>query len=90
MMISLTVSEMEKVPGRPAAGHPVLMMLDEFSALKRMPVIENALDRIAGFGVKMCFVLQSLSQLKDILGRVKVSDFLFEVGRALEGDQIGD
>jgi type IV secretory pathway TraG/TraD family ATPase VirD4 len=66
MMISLTVTEMEKVRGRPATGHPILMMLDEFAGLKRMEVVENAVAQIAGYGVKMFFVLQSLEQLKAI------------------------
>src|SRR5229473_2926072 len=66
MMIALTVTEMEKVRGRPAAGHPVLLVLDEFAGLKRMEVIENAVAQIAGYGVKMFFVLQSLEQLKAV------------------------
>ena len=66
MMISLTVTEMEKVRGRPATGHPILMMLDEFAGLKRMEVVESAVAQIAGYGVKMFFVLQSLEQLKAI------------------------
>lgn len=64
MMIALTVIEMEKVKGRPATGHRVLMCLDEFAGLKRMGVIENAVAQIAGFGVTLFFVLQSLEQLK--------------------------
>ena len=66
MMIALTVTEMEKVRGRPATGHPVLMVLDEFAGLKRMEVIENAVAQIAGYGVKLFFVLQSLEQLKAV------------------------
>ena len=66
MMIALTVTEMEKVRGRPAAGHPVLLVLDEFAGLKRMEVIEHAVAQIAGYGVKMFFVLQSLEQLKAV------------------------
>ena len=64
MMISLTTTEMEKVRGRPATGHPILMVLDEFAGLKRMEVIETAAAQIAGYGVKLFFVLQSLEQLK--------------------------
>jgi type IV secretory pathway TraG/TraD family ATPase VirD4 len=64
MMISLTVTEMEKVRGRP--GHPVLLMLDEFAGLKKMEILENAVAQMAGFGVKMFFVLQSLEQLKAV------------------------
>ena len=66
MMIALTVTEMEKVRGKPASGHPVLMVLDEFAGLKRMEVVENAVAQIAGYGVKMFFVLQSLEQIKAV------------------------
>jgi len=66
MMISLTVTEMEKVRGRPATGHPILMVLDEFAGLKRMEIIETAAAQIAGYGVKLFFVLQSLEQLKAV------------------------
>lgn len=66
MMIALIVTEMEKVRGQPVTGHPVLMVLDEFAGLKRMEVIENAVAQIAGHGMKMYFVLQSLEQLKAV------------------------
>ena len=66
MMIALTVTEMEKVRGQPVTGYPVLMVLDEFAGLKRMEVIENAVAQIAGYGVKLFFVLQSLEQLKAV------------------------
>jgi type IV secretory pathway TraG/TraD family ATPase VirD4 len=64
MMVTLIVAEMEATPGQPAAGHRVLMVLDEFAGLKQLEVIENAVAQIAGFGVKLFFVLQSLEQLK--------------------------
>lgn len=64
MMITLTMTEMEAIKGQPATGHRVLMCLDEFAGLKRMEVIENAVAQIAGYGVKLFFVLQSLEQLK--------------------------
>ena len=66
MMIGLTVTEMEKVRGKPATGHPILLLLDEFAGLKRMEIIQNSVAQIAGFGVKMFFVLQSLEQLKGV------------------------
>lgn len=66
MMIALTVNEMGLTPGRPATGHHVLMILDEFAGLKRMEVIENAVAQIAGYGLKMFFVLHSLEQLKAV------------------------
>lgn len=66
MMVTLILGEMERCKPPPASGHPVLMVLDEFPALRRMLVIENAAAQIAGFGVKMVFVAQTLAQLKDI------------------------
>lgn len=65
MMTTLVVTEMERVEMQPACGHPVMMVLDEFPALKRMRVLENAAAQIAGFGVKLVFVAQTLGQLKD-------------------------
>jgi type IV secretory pathway TraG/TraD family ATPase VirD4 len=64
MMVALTVTEMEFTKGRPACGHRVLMCLDEFAGLERMKVMEHAVAQIAGSGVKLFFVLQSLEQLK--------------------------
>jgi type IV secretory pathway TraG/TraD family ATPase VirD4 len=66
MMVALTTTEMEITRGRPATGYPVLMVLDEFAGPKRMTAIENAVAQIAGFGVELFFVLQSLEQLKYI------------------------
>ena len=65
MMVTLILAEMERIKHRPRCGYPVLMVLDEFAALKRMQVIENAAAQIAGFGVRMMFVVQTLGQLKE-------------------------
>lgn len=64
MMVTLTTSELERVQDKPK--FPLLMVLDEFAALKRMRVIENAAAQLAGFGVRMMFVVQTLAQLKDV------------------------
>lgn len=64
LMIMLTIGAMQKSLLQPATGHRVLFVLDEFAGLKRMPAIENAVAQLAGFGVKLFFVLQSLEQLK--------------------------
>lgn len=68
VMTTLTLGEMERVRVSPPPAHPVLMVLDEFPALRRMRSIENAAAQIAGYGVKMMFVAQTLAQLKDIYG----------------------
>lgn len=66
MMIALITTEMEVVRGQPATGHRILMCLDEFAGLRRMDTIENAVAQIAGYGLKLFFVLQDLNQLKSI------------------------
>lgn len=66
LMITLIVTEMEAVPGKPATGHRVLLCLDEFAGLRRMEVIENAFAQLAGFGVTLFFAVQTLSQLHAI------------------------
>jgi type IV secretory pathway TraG/TraD family ATPase VirD4 len=66
MMIVLVITEMEKTKGMPATGHRLLLVLDEFPGLRRMEVLENAAAQIAGFGVKMLFIVQTLGQLKDL------------------------
>lgn len=64
MVATLITSELERVQEKPK--YPLLMVLDEFAALKRMRVIENAAAQLAGFGVRMMFVVQTLAQLKDV------------------------
>jgi type IV secretory pathway TraG/TraD family ATPase VirD4 len=64
MMVTLIVDEMQSVRGQPASGHRVLMILDEFAGLDRLKVVEKAVAQIAGYGVKLFFVLQTLEQLK--------------------------
>ncbi len=66
MMVTLFTAEMERIRQPPASGHPVMMVLDEFAALKRMKVVENAAAQIAGAGVKLVFVVQNLGQLKEV------------------------
>ena len=66
LMIGLTISECRKLGYQPKSGHRVLVVLDEFAGLQRMPAIENAVAKMAGYGLKMFFVLQTLEQLKSV------------------------
>lgn len=66
IVANLATAEMERVGYQPKSGHRVLFMLDEFATLRRLEAIESAVSYIAGFGVKMAFVLQSLDQLKRV------------------------
>ncbi|WP_119681975.1 type IV secretory system conjugative DNA transfer family protein [Indioceanicola profundi] len=64
LFVNLALQAMERTPGRPAAGSPVLFLLDEFASLGHMRQIEDAAGQIAGYGVKLWPILQDLGQLK--------------------------
>ena len=66
LFVGLLVAEMENVQTQPACGHRILVLLDEFAGLERMKSIEKAAAFMAGYGLKMFFVLQSLVQLQAV------------------------
>lgn len=45
---------------------PILFMLDEFAQMGRMPVIENNIALLRGYGVKLWPVFQDLAQAQDL------------------------
>ncbi len=66
MMVNLILAEMQRIKHQPVSGYPVLMILDEFPALNRMRSIENACAQIAGHGVQLAFIAQTINQLKTV------------------------
>lgn len=64
MMIGLLMERIYEIDEPPAAGHPVLAMLEEFPVLGHMAVLEQAAGYSAGFGLKMMIVVQDLTQLQ--------------------------
>ena len=81
-IITMIIRQLERDIRPPANGSPVLMLLDEFPALKRMPVVENAMAQIAGYGVRMVIAAQTLAQLKTIY-RDNWETFMGSVGLKL-------
>jgi type IV secretion system protein VirD4 len=49
--------------------HRLLLLLDEFPSLGRLPIFEDALAHIAGYGLKAYLVTQDLSQLYAAYGK---------------------
>jgi type IV secretion system protein VirD4 len=49
--------------------HRLLLLLDEFPALGRLPILQDALAYIAGYGIKAYLIAQDLTQLTDVYGR---------------------
>lgn len=49
--------------------HQLLLMLDEFTALGRIPIIETACGFLPGYNVRVMLVIQTPSQLRSVYGR---------------------
>lgn len=49
--------------------HRLLLMLDEFASLAKLPVIEEGLAIMAGYGIKAYLIVQDLQQLVRAYGR---------------------
>lgn len=64
LMIAAALERIYAIPGKPACGHPILFLLEEFATLKHMEVIETAAGYAAEFGVKLWAILQDISQLQ--------------------------
>ena len=57
--------------GHPVAhyAHRLLLLLDEFASLKRLPAIEESLAYMGGYGIKAYLIVQDLQQLLAVYGR---------------------
>ena len=52
----------------PALKYQVLMLLDEFTALGRIPIISESIAFLAGYNVRVLIVIQATSQFRDVYG----------------------
>jgi type IV secretion system protein VirD4 len=59
---------MVKIPG-PDEPHQVLLMLDEFYHVGRMDSLISKITISAGYGFRMCIVMQDISQLDELYGK---------------------
>ena len=59
---------MAAIPGRDEP-YQVLMMIDEFRQLGRMDDLVSKLTINAGYGFRMCLILQDVSQLDELYGK---------------------
>ena len=48
--------------------YQVMMLLDEFAALGRIPIIAEAISYLPGYNVRVVLVIQSLAQLREVYG----------------------
>ena len=52
----------------PALKHQVLLILNEFTALGRIPIVSESMSYLPGYNVRLLLIIQSASQLRDVYG----------------------
>lgn len=71
MMVRRICAKMEFADGVSQAGykHRLLLLLDEFTSLGKLAIMEKALAYIAGYGGKVYIIVQDISQLSAVYGK---------------------
>ncbi len=65
-----------ELPNRkPELKHTCLLLMDEFTAIGKIPVLSRGIAYIAGYGLRMMPIIQSPSQLMEVYGRDAAQTF---------------
>ena len=65
LIVNLVCRRMtEKMPTSNNPRHELLLMLDEFSSLPSLPIVQQSMDVMPGYGIKAFIVLQDYETLK--------------------------
>ncbi len=70
IFIRRNAAEMEFENGRSKANytHPLLMIIDEAASLQKLPILQEALGYVAGYGIRMFFLVQDIVQIEELYG----------------------
>lgn len=71
MIVRRICAKMEFADGSNKASykHRLLLLLDEFTSLGKLPIMEKALAYIAGYGGKVYIIVQDITQLNAVYGK---------------------
>ena len=58
----------DRLPEPGETRHELLLMLDEFSSLPPLPVVQQSMDQMPGYGIKAFIVLQDVETLQALYG----------------------
>lgn len=66
MIVRMLADRLDFESGRPVAHyrHRLLMMMDEFPSLGKLPILQESLAFVAGYGIKCYLICQDINQLK--------------------------
>lgn len=76
LFIRRNAADMEFADGRSAKNYtfPLLMILDEATSLRKMPILQEALGYVAGYGIRMFILVQDISQVEELYGDKQTFD----------------
>lgn len=70
IFIRRNAADMQFEGGRSKANytHQLLMVIDEAASLQKLPVLQEALGYVAGYGIRMFFLVQDIVQIEELYG----------------------
>lgn len=71
LFIRRNAVDMEFKDGRSVASytHPLLCIIDEAASLKKLPILQEALGYVAGYGIRLFFLVQDIAQVEELYGQ---------------------
>ena len=70
LFIRRNAADMEFKDGRSVSNYtfPLLMIIDEASSLRKLPILQEALGYVAGYGIRMFMLVQDITQVEELYG----------------------
>lgn len=70
LFIRRNAADMEFKDGRSVANYtfPLLMIIDEAASLRKLPILQEALGYVAGYGIRMFMLVQDITQVEELYG----------------------
>lgn len=70
IFIRRNAAEMEFSGGSSVANYSyqMLMIIDEATSLQKLPILQEALGYVAGYGIRMFFLVQDIVQIEELYG----------------------
>jgi len=70
LFIRRNASDMRFEQGRSVKSYtfPLLMIIDEATSLKKLPILQEALGYVAGYGIRLFMLVQDITQVEELYG----------------------
>lgn len=70
LFIRRNASDMAFKDGRSAKNYsfPLLMIIDEAASLRKLPILQEALGYVAGYGIRLFMLVQDITQVEELYG----------------------